>query len=58
VYPVGQKQSLVYKSKHSDEELEEEVKKNIEYLEQTSSVVFKPKEDIQESYTFSNCQDR
>lgn len=36
-----------------DPNLEEEVRKNIEYLEQTSSVIYNKQELDQEGYTFS-----
>ena len=40
-------------SKREDDELEEEVRKNIEYLEQTSSVIYN-KEDLEsDNYGFS-----
>ena len=41
-------------AKGEDEDLEEEVRKNIEYLEQTSSVIYNKEELENEGYTFSN----
>jgi WD40 repeat protein len=54
-----EKYGYLGRSKREEEELEEEVKKNIEYLEQTSSVIYKNKEEAeQENFTFSNQQER
>lgn len=57
----GEREKYGYlgRSKREEEELEEEVKKNIEYLEQTSSVIYKNKEEAeQENFTFSNQEER
>jgi hypothetical protein len=49
------KPSYIFSSKEEEQELEEEIKRNIEYLEQSSSVIYKSKEELErEAFTFSH----